>query len=162
MAALNLVPPPSPLVSDIIWERSLDNEAEFAITDDVERVLGHPPSHFRDIHDIFSLLHPEDAPLMQVKTHGIRQLMGCESACVRLRHNDGTWRRMEIRVVTLRDRQGTARRVLCTMRETVKNPRDLSAEVHPARLSPSPDSTHWKPGRLLLKRTCSPGSICKP
>ncbi|WP_300777995.1 EAL domain-containing protein [uncultured Bilophila sp.] len=154
---LDLVPPPSPLVSDIIWERSLDNEAEFAITDDVERVLGHPPSHFRDIHDIFSLLHPEDAPLMQIKTHGIRQLMGCESACVRLRHNDGTWRRMEIRVVTLRDRQGTARRVLCTMRETVKNPRDLSAEVHPGRLSPLTGLYTLEAGQAIIEKNLLTG-----
>lgn len=86
-----------PLISDIIWERFVSGDG-FAISDGVERLLGHPRHHFRSVEDLVCLLHPSDLAIVHERMEAVSSLTGCDCLSVRMRHNDGTWRQVEARV----------------------------------------------------------------
>ena len=83
-----------PLISDIIWERFVSGGG-FAISDGVERFLGHPRHHFRSVEDLVCLLHPSDLAIVHERMEAVSSLTGCDCLSVRMRHNDGTWRQVE-------------------------------------------------------------------
>lgn len=69
--------PRDPAVSDIIWERSVSGGG-FAVSDGVERFLGHPRHHFRSAEDLICLLHPSDLAIVHEHMEAISKLAGCD------------------------------------------------------------------------------------
>ncbi|MFR0874047.1 MAG: hypothetical protein ACLSHC_05010 [Bilophila wadsworthia] len=54
------------------------------------------------MEDLVCLLHPSDLAIVHERMKAVSSLTGCDCLSVRMRHNDGTWRQVEARVVVLR------------------------------------------------------------
>ncbi|MBW3630493.1 MAG: PAS domain S-box protein, partial [Gemmatimonadetes bacterium] len=88
--------------ADVVSVISAGGMIDYA-TPSVERVLGYSPAAIAG-QNAFALLHPSDAPV--VIGQFSRLVRGAECAgpteC-RIRHKDGTWRNLEVRVKNLLD-----------------------------------------------------------
>ena len=123
----------SPMISDVIWERGMDGG--FAVSANAEALLGHPRSRFQSVHDLISLLHPDDMAVVRRHMDAITTLSSCSHLSVRLRHGDGAWRLMDARVAALRDAEGNPDRIIGALHDaTPQSVRELPA-IPPAHSS---------------------------
>lgn len=144
-----------PLISDIIWERFVSGGG-FAISDGVERFLGHPRHHFRSVEDLVCLLHPSDLAIVHERMKAVSSLTGCDCLSVRMRHNDGTWRQVEARVVVLRGRAGEDRIIGALKDITPKAVRDLPS-LQPAQISSLTGLYTLEAGQAIIEKNLLTG-----
>ena len=148
-----------PLISDIIWERFVSGGG-FAISDGVERFLGHPRHHFRSVEDLVCLLHPSDLAIVHERMKAVSSLTGCDCLSVRMRHNDGTWRQVEARVVVLRGRAGEDRIIGALKDITPKAVRDLPS-LQPAQISSLTGLYTLEAGQAIIEKAMSQQTVDK-
>ena len=139
-----------PVVSDFIWERDVDGG--LALSENVERLLGYPRSRFQTIHDLVSLLHPDDLDIVHRHMAALSTLSSCSRLSVRLHHGDGVWRLMEARVAALRDAEGNVNRIIGALHDvTPQSVRELPV-AHPAQLSSQTALYTLEAGRAIIER----------
>ncbi len=90
-------------IDALIWEG--EPSAVVKISDNSERILGHPVDAWRRPGYCLSLVHPDDRAMME---EDLDQDDPRPVIC-RMRHADGTWRWMEHRMTSVRDHQGRHR-----------------------------------------------------
>ena len=147
--------PRDPAVSDIIWERSVSGGG-FAVSDGVERFLGHPRHHFRSAEDLICLFHPSDLAIVHEHMEAIGKLAGCDCLSVRIRHNDGTWRQAEARMTVLRGRAGEDR-IICALKDVTPKPaRDLPP-LQPAQISSLTGLYTLEAGQAIIEKNLLTG-----
>ena len=150
-----IAPSRDPLISDIIWERFISGGG-FAISDGVERFLGHPRHHFRSVEDLVCLLHPSDLAIVHERMKAVSSLTGCDCLSVRMRHNDGTWRQVEARVVVLRGRAGEDRIIGALKDITPKAVRDFPS-LQPAQISSLTGLYTLEAGQAIIEKNLLTG-----
>lgn len=96
---------------------------------------GHPRHHFRSVEDLVCLLHPSDLAIVHERMKAVSSSIGCDCLSVRMRHNDGTWRQVEARVVVLRGRAGEDR-IIGAPRTSPPRPCGISRRSSPRRFHP--------------------------
>ncbi|GAA3443182.1 putative bifunctional diguanylate cyclase/phosphodiesterase [Planomonospora venezuelensis] len=75
----------------------IDVEGNLAyVSPSIERVLGMPPGHWIG-HPVIQCVHPDDVPVMLDLSTRLRARPGATATCrIRMRHDDGSWRWLDI------------------------------------------------------------------
>ena len=145
--------PRQPAMADVIWERPLSGET-VAFTEGLESLLGTPRAHFRSNADLMAFLHPEDLPLMEARIRSAAKGTLCDSLIVRMRHNDGTWRQVELVFAVLREGEP---RLIGSIRDiTPKAFRNLP-ELSPPRFSRENGLYPLEAGRDIIEKNLLTG-----
>ena len=86
----------------------------------------------------------------------VSSLTGCDCLSVRMRHNDGTWRQVEARVVVLRGRAGEDRIIGALKDITPKAVRDLPS-LQPAQISSLTGLYTLEAGQAIIEKNLLTG-----